>query len=328
MSSILVCGGAGYIGAHMCKSLSERGIEPVVFDNLSTGRCEALRWGKFIRGDLGDPAALEGIFSTERISAVLHFAARSLVGESVHNPALYYHNNVTGTLNLLQTMLRHDVKKIIFSSTAAVYGTPQYTPIDENHPTKPINPYGHSKLTIETILADFDAAYGMKSVSLRYFNAAGASAEADIGEAHQPETHLIPNILQAVLDDQAVQIHGQDYPTHDGSCIRDYIHVDDLCQAHWLAWQYLQHGGSSCVLNLGTERGYSVLEVIAEAERIIGKPIKRSVGARRQGDPAVLVATARLAQQKLGWKPVKSELSTILASAWRWQQATQHNSIT
>ena len=328
MSSILVCGGAGYIGAHMCKSLSERGIEPVVFDNLSTGRREALRWGKFIRGDLGDPAALESLFSTQRISAVMHFAARSLVGESVHNPALYYHNNVTGTLNLLQTMLRHDVKKIIFSSTAAVYGTPQYTPIDENHPTKPINPYGHSKLTIETILADFDAAYSMKSVSLRYFNAAGASAEADIGEAHQPETHLIPNILQAVLDDQPVQIHGQDYPTHDGSCIRDYIHVDDLCQAHWLAWQYLQNDGSSCVLNLGTERGYSVLEVIAETERIIAKPIKRSVGARRQGDPAVLVATARLAQQKLGWEPVKSELSTILDSAWRWQQATQHNSIT
>lgn len=320
-TEILVCGGAGYIGAHMCEMLADRGFSVVVLDNLSTGSRGAVRWGTLIEADLRDANALDQAFAAYRFAGVIHFAAKSLVGESVREPGTYYDNNVTGTLNLLRTVVRHGNPPLVFSSTAAVYGEPQRVPIDEDHPTNPVNPYGRSKLTVEGMLADFRRAHALRSASLRYFNAAGASASGLIGEAHEPETHLIPNTLRAALRGEPVTVFGQDYATPDGSCLRDYVHVTDLCEAHLAALDYLQHGGPNLTLNLGSGCGYTVFEVISAAEAVCGRPIARQLAARRDGDPASLVASVQRAQEMLAWKPRHSDLHTIVSSAWSWHKA-------
>ena len=323
--NILVCGGAGYIGAHMCLQLAASGHSVTVFDNLSTGHAEAVRWGELIKGDLLTKDDLKRAFKQRTYSAVMHFSAKSLVGESMLHPELYYYNNVTGTLNLLDAMVQHDVKALIFSSSAAVYGIPAYSPIDEQHPKAPINPYGRSKLMVETMLSDFDAAFGLRSISLRYFNAAGADPGAVIGEDHATETHLIPNVLKSVLQPSTypLKIFGNDYDTPDGTCIRDYIHIVDLCDAHMKALDYLNQGGKSEVFNLGNGKGFSVLDVINAAERVTGQVINYSVQARRPGDPAVLVASATKAKDILGWTPEYTELNKIIETAWRWHR-TRH----
>ncbi len=323
--NILVCGGAGYIGAHMCMQLSASGHRVFVFDNLSTGHVEAVRWGELIQGDLLIKGDINRAFKERTYSAVMHFSAKSLVGESMLRPELYYHNNVAGTLNLLEAMVRHGVKALIFSSSASVYGIPEYSPIDEQHPKAPINPYGRSKLMVETMLSDFDAAYGLRSVSLRYFNAAGAEPGAGIGEDHDPETHLIPNVLKSVLQPSAhpLKIFGNDYDTPDGTCIRDYIHVTDLCDAHMKALDYLLQGGKTDIFNLGNGKGFSVLDAIDAAQRVTGREIDYSVVARRPGDPVVLVASAGKANKTLGWTPTYTDLNKIIETAWRWHR-TQH----
>jgi len=322
---VLVCGGAGYIGSHMAKWLATRGIEVTVLDNLSTGHREAVRWGTLVEADLLYPETLEPVFAANRFDAVMHFCARSLVGESVAKPYEYYANNVTGTLNLLEAMRRHGVDRLVFSSTAAVFGQPVSRSIDEDHPTQPINPYGASKLMVERILADAAAAYGLRSVALRYFNAAGASPQGDIGESHEPETHLIPNVLRAALrTGPALSVFGDDYPTPDGTCVRDYVHVDDLAQAHQLALGYLDANPGAHVFNLGNGQGFSVREVIAAAQRISGLEIPHTVAPRRVGDPAVLVASSEKARRDLGWEPAHTSLDTIIESAWRWHQAPSY----
>ncbi|GMR20912.1 MAG: UDP-glucose 4-epimerase GalE [Gammaproteobacteria bacterium] len=318
---VLVCGGAGYIASHMCKMLARAGHDVLVFDNLSTGHREAVQWGEFIEGDLLNPGDLEQTFSSHQIDAVMHFSAKSLVGESVEKPALYYRNNVTGTLNLLDAMMAHQCKIFIFSSTAAVFGNPSYTPIDEAHVTVPINPYGQTKLMVEHILKDYDHAYGLKNVSLRYFNAAGADNESDTGELHDPETHLIPNILLSLLvSGKSLCIFGEDYDTPDGTCVRDYIHVEDLCDAHMKALDYLDKGGNSDIFNLGNGNGFSVKEVIAAAEKITGQKITYTMEGRRVGDPPVLTASSEKARKILGWQPKHTDLNEIVASAWHWHQ--------
>jgi UDP-glucose 4-epimerase len=318
--TILVCGGAGYIGAHMCEQLAERGHGVVVFDNLSGGHRESVRCGELIVGDLRDPSSIESAFDAHRIDAVMHFAGKIAVSESLRDPASYYENNVTGTLNLLQTMKRHGSPPLVFSSTAAMYGDPHYTPVDEAHPCVPMNPYGWSKWIVERVLADFRPAYGLRSMSLRYFNASGASPSGLIGEQHDPETHLIPNVLRACIEARPVQVFGNDYPTHDGTCVRDYVHVSDLCRAHLAALDYLQERGDNDVVNLGSERGFSVLDVIATAARICGKSIDYQIAPRRAGDAPVLVASAQKARKVLGWNPTESDLESIIGSAWRWEQ--------
>ena len=319
---VLVCGGAGYIGSHMAKLLAARGDRVTIFDNLSTGHLEAVRWGPLIEGDLLVPADIEKALETDQFNAVMHFSAKSLVGESVIHPDRYYLNNVVGTLNLLNALVRLRIDKFIFSSSAAVFGNPQYTPINEQHPTQPINPYGQTKLVVENMLADYDRAYGLRSVSLRYFNAAGADPEALIGEAHEPETHLIPNILLSVIKrgGHKLKVFGNDYGTPDGTCVHDYIHVNDLCDAHLRALDYLERGGKTEIFNLGNGRGFSVLEVIRSASSITGKEIPYTVVERRAGDPPVLVASADKAHQQLEWKPRYTELGDIIETAWRWHQ--------
>jgi UDP-glucose 4-epimerase len=323
--NILVCGGAGYIGAHMCLQLAKSGHRVFVFDNLSTGHIEAVRWGELIQGDLLNKDDIHRAFKERTYSAVMHFSAKSLVGESMQYPELYYQNNVAGTLNLLEAIVQHGVKALIFSSSASVFGIPEYSPIDELHPKEPINPYGRSKLMVETMLSDFDAAYGLRSVSLRYFNAAGADPEAGIGEDHDPETHLIPNVLKSVLLPSAhsLKVFGNDYDTPDGTCIRDYIHIADLCDAHLKALDYLLQGGKTETFNLGNGKGFSVLDVINAAQRVTGSEINYSVVARRPGDPGVLVASAGKANKTLGWTPIYTDLSKIIETAWRWHR-TQH----
>ncbi|HZH44753.1 MAG TPA: UDP-glucose 4-epimerase GalE [Lysobacter sp.] len=319
---ILVCGGAGYIGSHMARWLALHSIRVTVLDNLSTGHREAVRWGEFVQADVLDPASLGRAFTGREFDAVMHFCARSLVGESVTQPYAYYDANVTGTLNLLQAMQRHGIDKLVFSSTAAIFGQPQSDQIDETHPTQPINPYGASKLMVERILADAAQAYGLRSVALRYFNAAGAAEDGSIGEAHQPETHLIPNVLRAALGTgPGLKIFGDDYPTRDGTCIRDYVHVDDLAQAHLLALAYLERHPGAHGFNLGNGSGFSVREVIAAAERVSGHSIPCTVEARRPGDPAVLVASSVKARAELGWQPKYTTLEPILESALRWHRA-------
>ena len=316
---VLVCGGAGYIGSHMAKWLAAHGAEPVVLDNLSTGHREAVRFGPLVEADLLDPASLDAAFAAGPFEAVMHFCARSLVGESVQQPLAYYQNNVAGTLNLLQAMRRHGVDRIVFSSTAAVFGEPVAATIDEDHPKTPINPYGASKLMVERVLADAAQAYGLRSVTLRYFNAAGASADGDIGEAHTPETHLIPNVLRAALGDGSrLKVFGDDWPTPDGTCVRDYIHVDDLAQAHWLALDHMAAHGGAHAFNLGNGRGFSVREVIAAAEAASGRTVAFDIAPRRAGDPAVLVAASDRAREVLGWSPRHADLAEIIDSAWRW----------
>ncbi|MDQ6648248.1 MAG: UDP-glucose 4-epimerase GalE [Pseudomonadota bacterium] len=316
---VMVCGGAGYIGSHMAKWLAACGVTVTVLDNLSTGHREAVQWGELIEADLLDPAALERAFAVRRFDAVMHFCARSLVGESMTRPYDYYANNVTGTLNLLQAMQRHGVDRLVFSSTAAVFGQPVSDRIDEEHPKAPINPYGASKLMVERLLADAHVAYGLRSVALRYFNAAGASPDGDIGEAHHPETHLIPNVLRAALGTgPALKVFGDDYPTPDGTCVRDYVHVDDLAQAHQLALEYLDDHAGAHTFNLGNGLGFSVREVMAAAEQVTGKPVPHAMAPRRDGDPAVLVASSDKARRELGWSPRYTELMPIIESASRW----------
>lgn len=318
---VLVVGGAGYVGSHMVKRLRQRGYCPVVLDNLSQGRREAVGDAPLIVADLHDQGALDVLFQVYPITAVMHFAGFIQVGESVRQPARYYANNVGNTLSLLATMVRHGVDQFIFSSTAAIFGDPQYSPIDERHPTAPINPYGQSKLMVEQMLGDFERAHALRSVCLRYFNAAGADPDNDLGECHAPETHLIPLVLQAASGRRpAVTIYGEDYPTPDGTCLRDYIHVQDLCDAHLLALQALIDGAASARYNLGNGSGYSIREVIAAAERVTGRRIPVLSGARRDGDPARLVADATRARRELGWQPQFSDLDAIIAHAWAWEQ--------
>ncbi len=321
MTHILICGGAGYIGSHMAQWLAERGHQLTVLDNLSTGHRDAVHWGELVEADLLDPASLERAFHGRRFDAVMHFCARSLVGESVTQPYAYYANNVNGTLNLLETMRRHAVDKVVFSSTAAVFGNPVSEVMDEDHPKVPINPYGASKLMAERILADAAQAYGLRSVALRYFNAAGALPEHGIGEAHACETHLIPNVLRAALGNgPSLKVFGDDYPTPDGTCVRDYVHVQDLAQAHALALDYMDRQEGAHAFNLGNGRGFSVREVIASATEISGKDIPFEVVSRRAGDPATLVASSGKAREALGWQPRWTELAPIIESAWRWHR--------
>lgn len=320
--TILVVGGAGYIGSHMVKMLLGRGYGVTTLDNLSTGHRDAVLGGEFVLGDLADRALLDKLFSERRIDGVMHFASFIQVGESVQNPARYYENNVVNTLNLLDAMVAHDVKRFIFSSSAAVYGEPIRVPIDEAHPKNPINPYGRSKWMVEQMLADYDRAYGLKSVSLRYFNAAGADPEGRLGERHEPETHLIPLVLQAASGRrESVQVFGRDYDTPDGTCIRDYVHVTDLCEAHLLALDRLLQGGASAAFNLGNGNGFSVQQVIDTACEATGKDIPVKDAPRREGDPARLVADATLARKELGWNPRYDELETIVCHAWQWEKS-------
>jgi UDP-glucose 4-epimerase len=318
---ILIVGGAGYIGSHINKELNKQSFKTIVFDNLVKGHKEAVKWGEFYQGDLSNLEDIRGVFKKYPIEAVLHFAAFIEVGESVKDPQKYYQNNVANTLNLLQVMMENDVKKIIFSSTAAIFGNPEYTPIDEKHPTNPINPYGQAKLVIEKVLKDYMQAYGMKYVALRYFNACGADLDGEIGENHTPESHLIPLILDAALGKREdIKIFGNDYPTPDGTCVRDYVHVIDLAQAHILALKRLLDGGMSDAFNLGNSKGFSVKEVIEVAKKVTGIDFKVTITERREGDPPVLVADATKAKEVLGWNPQYADLETIIESAWKWHQ--------
>ncbi|MHB0985168.1 MAG: UDP-glucose 4-epimerase GalE [Sulfuricella sp.] len=319
--TILVVGGAGYIGTHMVKGLLHAGYRVVVLDDLSKGHRELVPGGEFVLGDLGDPTLLEGVFARQRIDAVMHFAAYSLVGESVEKPLDYYRNNFARTVELLDAMIRHKVKYFIFSSTAAVYGEPLRVPITEDQPSNPTNPYGASKVAVERMLQDCDAAYGLKYVALRYFNAAGADASGEIGERHEPESHLIPLILKVATGEREnIKIFGTDYPTPDGTCVRDYVHVSDLAQAHLLALEALLSGGNSAVYNLGNNKGYSVREVIEVARKVTAHPIPALESGRRAGDPAVLVASSGRIRQELGWRPRYEDLETIVKTAWAWHR--------
>jgi UDP-glucose-4-epimerase GalE len=322
--TILVCGGAGYIGSHMCKQLARAGHLPITFDNLSTGHRWAVKWGPLVEGDLLAPAALAAVFRDRPIDAVMHFAARSLVGDSMLEPGLYFRNNVTGTLNLLDAMRAASVDRLVFSSTAAVYGAPEYTPIDEAHPTQPINPYGWSKLMAERQIAEYSRAYGLRAVCLRYFNAAGADPESEIGEAHDPETHLIPNLIKATLDTSRgpINLFGNDYDTPDGTCIRDYIHVEDLCDAHLRALNHLDVNTGLHVFNLGTGRGQSVAAVLAACRAACGGAPEAAFVARREGDPPTLVADNMAAVQALGWRPTRT-LSNCVSDALAWHRTRQ-----
>lgn len=311
---ILIVGGAGYIGSHINKELTKQGYKTVVFDSLVKGHKEAVKWGDFFEGDLGNVENIREVFKKYPIEAVLHFAAFIEVGESVKDPQKYYKNNVANTLNLFQVMLENNVKKIIFSSTAATFGNPQYTPIDEKHPQIPINPYGQAKLMIEKVLADYDVAYDLKYVALRYFNACGADLDTEIGENHSPESHLIPLVLDAAIGKREdIKIFGTDYPTPDGTCVRDYIHVVDLAQAHILALKYLLDGGNSDNFNLGNGKGFSVKEVIDVVKKITGHDFKVTEVERRAGDPPTLVADSKKAKEILKWAPRYADLETIIS---------------
>jgi UDP-glucose 4-epimerase len=319
--TILIVGGAGYIGSHVNKALAERGYKTVVYDNLIYGHLELIKWGSFFPGDIDDKEQLRLLFRIYGIDAVMHFAAHAYVGESVNNPAKYYINNVSNTLTLMNAMREADVSSIVFSSTCAVYGYPHVIPIPEEHPLKPINPYGRTKLIVEQALEDYAAAYGLEATSLRYFNAAGADANTEIGEWHDPETHLIPLVLDAALDSsRTLNIFGTDYDTPDGTCIRDYIHVTDLADAHVRALERLLAGEGGDVYNLGNGRGFSVCEVVDAAREITGCNIATTETDRRPGDPPRLVGSAEKARRELGWEPCFSDIGTIVESAWRWHR--------
>lgn len=314
-------GGAGYIGSHMVKRLLAEGHEVVTFDNLSSGYRDAVLGGVFVLGDLADQARLDAVFVKYQPEAVMHFASFVRVGESVQRPDRYYRNNLSNTLNLLDAMVAHGVKHFIFSSTAAVFGEPDYVPIDEAHPHRPVNPYGRSKWMVEQVLADYDHAFDLKSVCLRYFNAAGADPDGLLGERHDPETHLIPLILLATSGRRSeIQVFGRDYDTPDGTCIRDYIHIVDLCSAHLLALQHLMGGRGSDCFNLGNGAGFSVQQVIDTVEKVTGRRVTVVDGSRRAGDPARLIADASRAHRELAWKPVYADLEAIVAHAWAWEQ--------
>lgn len=319
--AVLVTGGAGYIGSHAVAALLEKGEEVVVVDNLYQGHREAVLGGKLYVGDLRDEAFLAQVFRENDIDGVIHFAANSLVGESMKDPGKYYHNNVYGTLCLLEQMQKAGVRRIVFSSTAAAYGEPERVPIDEYDRTQPTNAYGETKLAMEKMIRWFDVAHGIKSVSLRYFNAAGAHESGKIGEDHNPESHLVPLVLQVALGKREyISVFGDDYETEDGTCIRDYIHVSDLADAHLLALERLRRGGESAVYNLGNGKGYSVKQVIEISRNVTGHPIPAKIEARRAGDPAVLVASSDRARQELGWNPARHQLEGIISSSWNWHR--------
>jgi len=324
--AILVCGGAGYIGSHAVHQLIARGEEVVIVDNLQTGHRGALHpQATFCEGDIRDAAALDRIFTERSIEAVIHFAANSLVGESMEKPLLYFNNNVYGMQVLLEAMVRHGVDKIVFSSTAAVYGEPKRVPIREDDETNPTNAYGETKLTMEKMMKWVSRASGVRYVSLRYFNAAGALPDGSIGEDHKTETHLIPLILQVPTGRRDhITVYGDDYPTPDGTCLRDYIHVVDLADAHMRALDYLRRGGESDIFNLGSGSGFSVKEMIAAAEKATGKAIAVEIGARRAGDPAQLIASSEKARTVLGWQPQFTDVEEVIGTAWRWHAAHPH----
>jgi UDP-glucose-4-epimerase GalE len=315
---VLVTGGAGYIGSHACKALAAGGFEPVTYDNLSRGNRWAVKWGPLEVGDIADEKRVREVLDLHQPVAAIHFAAFAYVGESVENPNLYYQNNVCGSVALLRAITQSKPIPVVFSSTCATYGVPAKIPIPEEHPQHPINPYGFSKLVVERILADLDQAYDLRSVSLRYFNAAGADPDKEIGEAHDPETHLIPLVLAAARDGTVITVFGDDYETEDGTCVRDYIHVADLATAHVKALEYLLAGGKTCAINLANSRGSSVLEVVETAQRICGKAIIVKIAPRRLGDPAVLVGSADRAHNLLGWAPKRSGLDMQIGDAWNW----------
>lgn len=321
--SVLVLGGAGYIGSHAVYQLIDQGETVVIVDNLETGHREAIHpKAAFYEGDIRNIDFLRSVFEKESIDAVIHFAANSLVGESMENPLKYYDNNVYGTQVLLQAMVEHDVKHIVFSSTAATYGEPESVPITETMTTNPTNTYGETKLTMEKLIKWTEQAHGIKYVSLRYFNVAGARETAEIGEDHKPETHLVPIILQTALGQRShITIFGEDYDTPDGTCIRDYVHVEDLINAHLLALKYLRNGNNSDVFNLGSNQGFSVKEMIDAARTVTRKEIPAGIGARRAGDPSILIASSEKAKQVLGWNPTRTSVTKIIEDAWKWHSA-------
>ena len=322
VNNILVTGGAGYIGSHACKALAQGGYAPVTLDNLVSGHRSAVRWGPFVRGELADGELVRRVLREHRIKAVLHFAAYAYVGESMREPGKYFANNFGNSLTLLEAMRAEGVNCMVFSSTCATYGVPQNVPIDEDHPQHPVNPYGESKLFVERMLGWFGAAHGLRHAALRYFNAAGADADGDTGEDHDPETHLIPLAIDAALGTRPpVAIFGTDYPTPDGTAVRDYIHVTDLAAAHVEALRRLQAGAANMRLNLGTGRGHSVRDVIRAIEEVGGRPIPVTEASRRPGDPAMLVAASGRAATSLGWTPRHSDLRNIIATAWRWHSS-------
>ena len=318
---VLIVGGAGYIGSHTVKELHKKGHEILVLDNLVHGHKEFLKWGKFVNADLENIKQLRSIFKKYPITSVIHFASYINVGESVTDPKKYYINNVTNTLNLLNVMIEYSVRHFIFSSTCATYGTPVSIPIDENHPQNPINPYGQSKLMIEKIIEDYSNAYDFSYVSLRYFNASGADQDGEIGEWHNPETHLIPLVLDAAINKRdSISIYGTDYDTSDGTCIRDYIHVTDLADAHIKALEFLKSGGKSTACNIGTEKGYTVREIIEEAQKITQREIKIVETGKRKGDSTILVSKSAKIKDTLKWEPQHSSLNEIIQSAWNWHK--------
>lgn len=320
--NVLVVGGAGYIGSHMVRALRRATHQVVVLDDLSSGHRDAIGDAELIVGDVGVPDVADAALAARRFDAVMHFASRIRVDESVSEPARYYHTNVAATLVLLDAMRRHDVRQFVFSSSAAVYGNPLSTPITEDHPHQPTSPYGRSKSIVEAILGDYGAAYGLRHVSMRYFNAAGADPAGGLGERHEPETHLVPIVLQVASGRRsALTVHGTDWPTPDGTCVRDFVHVNDLCAAHLLALDHLAAGGACGAYNLGSEHGHSIREVVAAVERVTGRRVDVSGGARRPGDPAVLVASSARAKRELGWAPSRSALCDIVADAWAWERA-------
>jgi UDP-arabinose 4-epimerase len=328
MARVLVTGGAGYIGSHACKALSRAGHEPIVYDSLEHGFREFVRWGPLEEGNTLDRERLSEVIRRQKPDAVMHFAAYIAAGESVEQPAKYYRNNTAGTLSLLQTMREAGVGRLVFSSTAAVYGNPLSTPIAEDHRLAPINPYAHSKLFVEQLLRDFETAHGLRSVALRYFNAAGADPDGELGECHDPETHLIPLALRAAFGEgKPLTVFGSDYDTPDGTPIRDYIHVADLAAAHVAALGHLLSGGASATANLGVGKGYSVREVLTATARVLGRKVPTTEGARRPGDPTVLVADPGLAMRLFSWKPRFTALDEIIGTAARWEQSDRRRKV-
>ncbi len=319
--NVLITGGAGYIGSHTCKLLAKNGHVPIAYDNLVYGHRSAVLWGPLEEGDIAEVQKLLDVIRRHKIEAVIHFAAFAYVGESIERPDKYYKNNVAGSLSLFTAMKEAGIKRIVFSSTCATYGNPVQVPMSESHPQQPINPYGMSKLMVERILQDFSSAFGFQVALLRYFNASGADAEGQIGENHDPETHLIPLALKVASDQLPVlTVFGNDYPTPDGTCIRDYIHVADLASAHLLALKYLEKSGGCTAFNLGIGKGFTVKEVIASVERVTGKKLNIRQGARRPGDPPSLVADSSKAQKELGWRPQFTEIDRIVETAWNWER--------
>jgi UDP-arabinose 4-epimerase len=319
LKTIFVTGGAGYVGSHCCKAFAQAGWRVVVFDNLSYGWRDMVRWGPLIEGDILDPSSLNAAIAETKPDVVAHFAALTSVGESVKDPGLYYRNNSIGAFNILESMRAHGVDKMIFSSTAATYGVPHETPMPETHPQLPINPYGWSKLMVERMMHDYAAAYGLRYAALRYFNAAGADGDGEVGERHVPETHVIPLAARGALrDDYVFTIFGDDFETRDGTCVRDYIHVTDLSAAHAAAADYLLKGGEAMAFNLGTGDGTTVKEIADAVEKASGRPLPRRIGPRRAGDPPVLVASNARAKSVLGWTPKHSSIDEIVSSAWAW----------